>query len=627
MSTFLGFDSYLVNLGSTVLQARNAIMDRLTYYGWRITRKSVDSCTVMATSTLTNYANAVNLATQSSAGDAGAMPRWVGVQLGSAYTPTVMYLSANAESSVPTAFSLDYSDNGTSWTTQQSWSGEINWSAGEKRKFTISGASAHVYWRLNLTTKLGSNCYVSEWMLENASGECTTTKHFFDAIPPVTETIGNSMMYEFIRFYVSSTLIQVKPMIELLQNIPEVFSLDTPVAGAVTLSLTIGASTVSYVGSSGNTAIQNQRGLYEAIRASSDPLFTAWNWWWWPKGTYIIATQKTPAKRSVTISSSNISFKGRGKWHEAMHLSYGSCGVNSVTIDIINGFIYYLQVNSRGLALAIKTNSGFTGPIHMCYGNNSEAISQLPTADNVNIPCMPIELLVGTDDANVNQASGVASVTHWWGVSSAGTDISSDMENTYGGAHPAGHFNFANQLQDWSGGIGAGGSTSLSLQSITMRGEGIFAGTDSGSGYVVHKLACDPDNIWAQTSISANTCRACGPVYSTLDWYRICGTITDEQLIMTPSLDYTCTLTADTNTTDTTITVNNTTGFPSSGYIVLDSEVVQYIGITSTSFTGCTRGSYGTSASNHYVGDISYIVAWFVKIQYGALFAGYQKPV
>lgn len=49
----------------------------------------------------------------------------------------------------------------------------------------------------------------------------------------------------------------------------------------------------------------------------------------------------------------------------------------------------------------------------------------------------------------------------------------------------------------------------------------------------------------------------------------------------------------------TTITVVSTTAFPSSGTIQIDSEEITYTGKTSTTFTGCTRGANGTTASFH----------------------------
>jgi hypothetical protein len=53
------------------------------------------------------------------------------------------------------------------------------------------------------------------------------------------------------------------------------------------------------------------------------------------------------------------------------------------------------------------------------------------------------------------------------------------------------------------------------------------------------------------------------------------------------------------NNTATTISVASTAGFPSSGTIIIDAEVITYSGTTSTSFTGCTRGTNGSTAVWH----------------------------
>ena len=50
---------------------------------------------------------------------------------------------------------------------------------------------------------------------------------------------------------------------------------------------------------------------------------------------------------------------------------------------------------------------------------------------------------------------------------------------------------------------------------------------------------------------------------------------------------------------DTTITVPNTKGFPSEyGLLKIDDEIISYTGITSTSFTGCIRGFSGITGYN-----------------------------
>jgi len=49
----------------------------------------------------------------------------------------------------------------------------------------------------------------------------------------------------------------------------------------------------------------------------------------------------------------------------------------------------------------------------------------------------------------------------------------------------------------------------------------------------------------------------------------------------------------------TTVNVVSTAAFPTVGFISIDNEIIKYTGKTATSFTGCTRGADGTSATSH----------------------------
>ena len=53
------------------------------------------------------------------------------------------------------------------------------------------------------------------------------------------------------------------------------------------------------------------------------------------------------------------------------------------------------------------------------------------------------------------------------------------------------------------------------------------------------------------------------------------------------------------NDSATTITVDSTTGFDSSGTIYIENEQITYTGTSSTTFTGCTRGANSTTAASH----------------------------
>ena len=64
------------------------------------------------------------------------------------------------------------------------------------------------------------------------------------------------------------------------------------------------------------------------------------------------------------------------------------------------------------------------------------------------------------------------------------------------------------------------------------------------------------------------------------------------------------TLTGAHNTAVTTITVGSTTGYPAAGTVWINYlEAVSYTGTTATSFTGCTRAAFGTTAGTYVGGE------------------------
>ena len=380
MSTFLGFESFLIPFGTSYQATQDTFKNSLNSYGWQILRQNI--LPVATLGTFTNAASALNNTQFDNAGGVAALPMWVGVQMTATFTPTVMYLqgAVDANSTAPLTFTLDWSDNGSTWTTHQTWSSETYWGSYERRKYTITSAPAKNYWRINVTARQsGGTTYIATWILEDASKNWISFLPFFDTVPPVTETIGNSYTKEYVRFAFFSNMIYMRPMQELLTALPPIYYFDTPTAGAVTLSVTINGVTVSYTGISANAAWQNARGLYEALRASADANFLAWNWFWENTvggytGNGYIRAVKASAGAPPVITSSNITTRLRGLYTQTQCQFAGDSplGWYTMNMDLTNGFIYYLQVCSRGLALATKTTIGFNGPSHAVYGDSRQ---------------------------------------------------------------------------------------------------------------------------------------------------------------------------------------------------------------------------------------------------------------
>lgn len=70
---------------------------------------------------------------------------------------------AGTASRGPAAFSLDWSDDGVSWTTLQSWSGITGWAADEARQFTVTSPVAKRRWRVVVTS--GQTATLELWEL------------------------------------------------------------------------------------------------------------------------------------------------------------------------------------------------------------------------------------------------------------------------------------------------------------------------------------------------------------------------------------------------------------------------------------------------------------------------------
>lgn len=102
-----------------------------------------------------------------------AFPAQLGCQLASAATITgvVIYPDANGGTYSPSAFDLQYSDDGSSWTTLQSWSSLTSgWTAYTGRSFTVTSPVSHAYWRINVTASNGANCNIARLEFRNAGG-------------------------------------------------------------------------------------------------------------------------------------------------------------------------------------------------------------------------------------------------------------------------------------------------------------------------------------------------------------------------------------------------------------------------------------------------------------------------
>lgn len=109
------------------------------------------------------YNNIQNLfddnASSTSIVSASTLPQQVQVQM-TAPTPVraISIWSSGTAASAPASFALQWSDDGSTWNTAQSWTGQTWTATYQRRDFVLTAdPGAHLYWRVNITATSNAN--------------------------------------------------------------------------------------------------------------------------------------------------------------------------------------------------------------------------------------------------------------------------------------------------------------------------------------------------------------------------------------------------------------------------------------------------------------------------------------
>ena len=650
MSNHLGYVADSVPLGASIADTQGIFISVLTSYGWRVVKKSLVPQSLIGS--MTNLARAFDNSDwmNGECGDSSALPKTVGVLMAVGVVVSSYEITgSNTPSQSPKNWVLEYSDDGISWTVADTIANQTGWIPKEVRSFTISGSpGSHAYWRLNISaTQGGTNaCYLSELRMNTTSGFTISNICYAYFIPPAGEDIGNAYARDLIYMTWATTTMTIQPVKQMLQNVPSIVGVYEKTGGAVAASLTIDGVTVTgSVGSSVSSAKDNLYSLYAAIKASSDPAFTGHKWIYQrpspmnaqDTNDWIIGVKQADvAMPSYSVNANvNMSLMTQRTKQTIQTQAYQWAGYLTLSIDLTNGFIYFMQVNSRSIAIATKTNTGLYGPIHACYADNTKALACMPESiDPLIITTM--ELWVGTVGSSSEDTSTAYPACYWkipvanntgW-VSTIYTNGYSGGDNVFGGGR------VRDMFTDGAGYAGYSDFEFDNSQSVISKNfycSSSFNGGAASDDFQIHRMG--------DTGVKAGTLGESYPSYNSIngasyalpivdiqDWYKNRGTFSNEALCLVADTVNHTTLSAGLSSSATTINVGSTAGFAPIGYVVINQELIQYTGMTGTSFTGCTRGCFGTKAVQHYDADNLYQGIWFTIINGGALMAGYTKP-
>ena len=427
---------------------------------------------------------------------------------------------------------------------------------------------------------------------------------------------------------------------------------------SATMKATGGITITGAAGTAGSTAVDNLRALYVALRNSANTSVADWVCTYQiptpqnatDTNTYIQMVRTTntiPALFLYANTNTNLVYPSGG-------LSYGlqSQGNNylinhSMTIDLANGFNYYIQINNLGFAMATKTNVSYYGPQHACYVDHTKALAAMPvTIDSRFIT--PIELFTGFDGAATTSCVSYASPAKFWGMSAYqnSTFFNPTLPSGAGSwafpGHPLIGCNIRDNFHDCGTGYTSGTSSMGAELEVPLAGSGVFLGQIEaiGDDFQIHKMVLTGTNcaLFANgvATSNFNMCNLGGttgsgawvPSSDITDWYKFRGTVTNETLalVQDPSVYTTLNQAMDATTAYTTLTLTDVSELTTAGVVIIENEAIAYTGKSGSTITGVTRAQYGTSMNVHYVGDKTYQGLWFVLINGGALLAGYVKP-
>lgn len=658
MSQFLGYDAYYISLGSTLSDVQADIIRELTSYGWQVVAKSLVPQAISGTWGDATYTNAraldnsdwVSDATNyADSGGTAALPRQLQVQMGSAVQVDSYQITGHSGgNSSPKTWTLEYSDNGSVWTVADTQTNITSWVASEVKSYTVGGSpGAHLYWRLNVsaTNGAGSACYITELRMHTTSGYTISGIYYVYMMPPSDQSIGNGNTREIVLFEITTTTITIKPIRQMLVNVPNIIGVRENTAGAVAYSLTINGVTVTgATGTAGSTAKDNLRALYTAIRQSADANFTSYAWTFQkpsPQNAndsydwiYGIRTPDS-AQPTISVNANCVLNWIMQRTSQTIQTQMTTQMTNTaLTIDLTNGFVFYWQINKRGFAVSTKTNVGYYGPVHVCYADHAKALAAMPATLDSRI-LSPIELVVGFDGASSTMDS-YAYPTNYWVIPNT-TNISwTSALNNNSQAHGDNPFGGGRLRNIFSDSYGQAYVSQFwqfmanQYEYIPLKGSSIFGGSDlTGDDFQIHRMGMSGIYYYASAPDYNPTSNSphVAPILDIQDWYKFRGATSSENLcLVADTVVFTSLAPGGSTASDTTLNVNDTTNFQNAGYVILEQEIIQYTGKTGTTLTGCTRGKFGTAATAHWANDPVYQGLWFTVINGGALLAGYTKP-
>lgn len=476
------------------------------------------------------------------------------------------------------------------------------------------------------------------WTLLNDTGT------YFDVVPSIGG-VGNALGSDVLRMEFSSTAITCRTAMRYTSNFAGTqrvyIQASSQLSGyARKLTISIGGVQEQTIDMTAHTALPAAdfaNHIVNQLNTSTNANIRKFIWKTDPLDiNYILAQGVELSTGVITANTGTVTVRAPDYTANTVvvtdfyALGAPSWNTQKVSVDYGSGFIYFISIHDRAISIATKTTSAISPIVVSAFLDNTTARSNCPTG------CVPIELYVFTHRlATFTSYSPGENVTKTYAVSHGYGFI--PLLNTTSEQHLSKNpvtRDIAYPSQKYQDTIQASNTASTSsLPNIRRAGHNWTTGNVTNMANMtianIYPLAV-PVSEEGYMSPALSGDEKGGSIYIPParldDIYIFFGTATDESLHLIQDYDVVTTVGVELSSSGTEVTVLSTEGFPSVGTITIDSEIVEYTGKTATSFTGLTRGRYGTTAASHIVTANVYNITWFTKLGQGLMVAGYTRP-
>ena len=348
-----------------------------------------------------------------------------------------------------------------------------------------------------------------------------------------------------------------------------------------------------------STTLANEGGWFESDKVRFRSGFPEKIGGWQNDGGTVVATLKPPSGAYWGVA------KSMWNWINLSGYNLLSVGTN---------LKYYIQNSSGGqyndvTPIRLNTSAGvvtFSAGYSTLSSSITASSTSIPLTASTSFAPSGVVLIDSEQIAYTGNAGGsLTGLTRGYNGTTAASHTSSTAVGSYTvTVTSAGNAAQANDFVTFSGAASLGGNITASIlnaefQIQTVTSNNTFTILCSAAANASDTGTGGASTIGSYQISTGNTTWSYGAGWGAGGWGGSTGPSAFTTLSGTLSTIAFTSLTANLTTSATTVSVAFTSGFGSTGSILIESEVISYTGVTSTSFTGCTRGASGTTAAAH----------------------------